>query len=254
MNGFENHGIEHLSPSQLNMWCAAPSAWVVSKLLGNRFAVGPPAERGKAVEDGVSMGLFHPETPIQECQDHAVMRFDQGTALMMQLEPADRDKHHAQIRAMVEMAIDALRPLGIPQWPGEHRQNRIEIACRFKQGNDGTVPVIGFLDFLYDDLIVDLKTTTRMPSKMNASHSRQAAVYAKAAGKPIKFLYVTPKAIRWLEPDDIDGHLADIKSQVARLERFLRLSDDPKVLASVVPHDPSSFYWNGNLQFESQLG
>ena len=253
MNGFEAHGIEHLSPSQINMFAESASAWVVSKLRKQRFSVGIPAERGKAVESGVAMGLYHMDMPISDCQASAIEVFEQGTALMTNLEPEDRKKTYPSIEAMVEMGVEQLRPLGDPIWPAETNQNRVEINCRFKDGEEGTVPVIGFLDFLYDTQIVDLKTTGRLPTKMSAAHCRQAAVYARAAGLPIKFLYVSPKNYKWLEPEDIDLSLGEIKSMVKRLEKFLSVSDDVDYLSSIVPHNPSSFYWNGNRHLEGEL-
>ena len=252
-NGYQKHKIEHLSPSQINMVMDSASAWVVSKLLRQRFSVGLPAERGKAVEAGVSYGLTHMNMPISDCQARAIDLFQEATALMHNVEIQDRQKIHPQIEAMVDMGLDQLRPLGDPIWPTEEHQNRVSINCRFKDGEDGTIKIIGFLDFLYDDLIVDLKTTGRMPTKMSDAHCRQAAVYARACGKPIKFLYISPKNYRWLEPEDIDKSLDQIKRQVIRLEKFLSISDDPKFLASVVPHNPSSFYWNGNRHLESEL-
>jgi hypothetical protein len=253
MNGFETHGIEHLSPSQVNKWIEAPSAWVVDKLMRQRFGVGIPAERGKAVESGVAMGLYHPDMPISDCQARAIDVFELATALMSGLDQTERRNEYPKIEAMVEMAVEQLRPLGDPIWPSDTHQNRVEINCRFQPGDDGTVKIIGFLDFLYDDLIVDLKTTGRLPTKMSDAHARQASIYARAAGKPIKFLYISPKNHRWLEPDDIEYHLDAVKAQVSRLERFLSLSDDAKTLASVVPHNPSSFYWKGNHHLEGEL-
>ena len=256
MNGFETHGIEHLSPSQVNKWIEAPSAWVVDKLLRQRFGVGIPAERGKAVESGVAMGLYHPDMPIGDCQARAIDVFNQGTALLSGLDPEARQNEHPVINSMVEIALGQLRPLGDPIWPAETHQNRVEINCRFKPGDEGTIKVIGFLDFLYEDCIVDLKTTKRLPGKngkMSAPHARQAAIYARAAGLPTKFLYVGPKDYRWLDAEDVDVHLETIKGQVKRLEKFLSLSDDPKILASVVPHNPNSFYWNGNRHLEGEL-
>jgi len=253
MNGFETHGIEHLSPSQINMAMDSASAWVVSKLLKQRFSVGIPAERGKAVESGVARGLYHMDMPIADCQARAIEVFESNTALMSGLDPDERKKAYPVIENMVEMAVEQLRPLGDPIWPAETHQNRVEIKCRFKKGKNGTVPIIGFLDFLYENEIVDLKTTGRLPTKMSAAHCRQAAVYARATGLPVKFLYVSPKNYRWLEPEDVDHSLDEIKAQVKRLEKFLSVSDDPKFLASIVPHNPSSFYWNGNKHLEGEL-
>ncbi len=35
-NAFERHGIDHLSPSSLNLWAAEPALWVMERLLGRK--------------------------------------------------------------------------------------------------------------------------------------------------------------------------------------------------------------------------
>ena len=202
------------------------------------------------------MGLYHAEWPISDCQARAIEVFEQATSLMSGLDLGERKSEYPVINSMVEIALEQLRPLGDPIWPAETHQNRVEINCRFRPGDDGTRKIIGFLDFLYEDFIVDLKTTKRLPGKngrMSAPHARQAALYARAAGLPTRFLYVGPKAYRWLDAEDVDLHLDTIKGQVKRMEKFLNLTDDPKTLASVVPHNPNSFYWNGNRHLEGEL-
>jgi hypothetical protein len=39
MNDFERHGIDHLSPSSLNLWAAEPALWVMERLLGRRSPI-----------------------------------------------------------------------------------------------------------------------------------------------------------------------------------------------------------------------
>lgn len=248
-NGFLRHGIEHLSPSSLNMSMGSMSAWCVRYLMQQRFPSGGAAERGKAVEIGVSHGLFT-DRPIEECTALALETFDR----VMQLDDfaglADRDKYRAEVEAMVPIAITELRPYGRPTpAPDGTNQHEIGIACRFREGENGTVHIKGFLDFYFQDtpLVVDLKTTTRSPSAFSQAHALQASIYARATGAPVKFLYVTPKKATWLEitPDEVEQNLALVKEQVKRLERFLSLNDDGKKLTQSAPHDPSSFYWRG---------
>lgn len=224
------------------------SAWCVRYLINQRFPSGGEAERGKAVEIGVSHGVFT-NADDKECVELALETFDR----VMQLDDfankfTKHDEWRSQVIAMVPMALEELRPLGRPT-PPDGGQHEIGIACRFREGEGGTVHIKGFLDFYYKDmpLVVDLKTTGRMPSSFSQAHAIQASIYAKAMNAPVKFLYVTPKKVAWLEitPDEIENSLATVKDTVKRLERFLSLNEDGKQLARSAPHDPSSFYWRG---------
>jgi hypothetical protein len=250
-NGFIRHNIDHLSPSSLNMSMGSLSAWCVRYLLRQRFPSGWAAERGKAVEVGVALGLFDMDRTVEECTAFALETFDNVAKIDDVLNLADgKEKARKEVEAMVPLALEELRPLGVPTAPplGEN-QRKIGIDCRFRPGDNGTVHILGYLDFYYAEkpLVVDLKTTGRMPSSFSQAHGIQAAIYARAMKCPVRYLYVTPKAAKWLEitEEEIEHYLEVVRDSVKRLERFLNLSNDGEQLAKSAPLDPSSFYWRG---------
>ena len=57
-------------------------------------------------------------------------------------------------------------------------QEKVEVKVE-----DLPVPVIGYIDFLFKDKIVDLKTTNRMPSNPTEAQKRQMALYSMAYPK-----------------------------------------------------------------------
>jgi hypothetical protein len=185
MSPFEQHGVAHLSPSSLNLWLAAPSLWVLEKLLGHRGGMGCAAHRGTAVELGVSAGLFDPALDAEACIAIALPHYDKLTALNSDSKRADE---RAVIPGMVRQGL-ALRSHGLPIMPnGESRfgggvQHKVEIQL------DGVdIPVIGYLDWLYAEEVLDLKSTLRIPSVMSPPHLRQAAVYKTAhMGRRVRF-------------------------------------------------------------------
>lgn len=247
-NGFEMHGIERLSPSQVNKAREGFDAWFVEKILGFRFPSGAAAYRGTAVEAGVSAALFDNMTDDEAVQvAHGV--FDQLSALEVDTEARAKQRGHIDI--MVRDACAELRPLGKPMRPPEGMaQHLVELQCRFASGEKGTIKYIGYLDFVFPehDLIVDLKTTARLPSSFSTSHGVQAAFYKQASGgKRVRFLYVSPKKtmprFTWLEMDDPTPYLQIIKTVTARMEAFLRMSPDKDTLAKVVMPNLESFYW-----------
>lgn len=248
-SGFDRFGITHISPSQVNKAREAFDAWYVEKVLGYRFPTGSSAFRGQAVEEAVSQGLFNPELPIAECIELGKQAFDRMSAMEM-ISPDDREKELASIEKMVEAALVELRPLGKPARPPEGmKQHMVELVCRFGSEPHMTIKMLGYLDFVFPEhqMVVDLKTTSRLPSQFSATHSIQAAFYKRASqGMRVRFLYVSPKKTDprfvWFEMDEPDKWLAIVKDTAARMERFLSISDDKQKLTSLVmPKD--SFYW-----------
>tara|TARA_R110001583_G_scaffold170535_3_gene323966 strand:+ start:94 stop:849 length:756 start_codon:yes stop_codon:yes gene_type:complete len=239
MNGFEKHGIKHLSNSSISLWESNPAQWVMSYLLKEKRPSSAAMWRGIAVEDGVVVCLDG--GTLTDAVAAALARFDKEITFADEKS----EKERAGIAPMIELAVAELEQYGKPQFSIDGSQQRVSITCA---GDGWKIPIIGFLDLVYPDhgLVVDLKTTMRMPSTMMQSHKRQRCIYQRCLGgnQQVKFLYVTPKKSGWLEDGDVDAELATVKAHCNRLERFLRVSDDPQYLASIVPIDPTHFYWS----------
>ena len=126
------------------------------------------------------------------------------------------------------------------------------------------------IDWRYDDhgLVVDLKTSQRLPSAISLSHARQGAIYARAHGNyGMRFAYVKPVAskkdgravvVYELERAEIDRQVAALREIALRLERFLALSSDARQLCGLnrsrlraLPLDQPGHAcaWRGGLRF-----
>ena len=177
-----------------------------------------------------------------------MFNFDEGNQ-----QKADKIKKEREaIGPMVRMAIEELKQYGKPSFSIAGSQEKVSITCA---GDGWKLPVIGFLDIEYPDqgLVIDLKTTLRMPSKMSAGHIRQRCVYARCKGNSVvQFLYVTPKKVALLEDGNVDEELAKIKAILNRTERFLT-AGDRDFLASIVPVNPNTFYWRDAGGIRSEL-
>lgn len=250
MNGFEKHGIGHTSPSQINMWCDCPAAWGARYLFDKKFPFGVAAQVGVRTENVVSKVLMGKSfgDALQEEQN----LFRRQNALNTNEKEINRVN---DIEYMSLLALDELKPYGEPEFINTltgHKQQSIEIKCN---GADWVLPVMGYLDFVFPKygLVVDLKTTLRMPSNLSLNHARQGAVYKKAMGnKQMKFLYVTPKKTGWLELEDEKPYLEQIKAVLNRKEKLLRhfAKED---LKNLLPVNMSSFYWNGSENIRKEL-
>lgn len=243
-DSFRRHGIDHLSASSLNLWAAQPALWVMERLLGRRAPMGIPAARGKAVEQGVHLGLLGPTRSADECAAEAEREFNRLTALTG--DPR-RDEERPKIAGYVRGALTELRQYGVP----DAYQHRVEVRL-----DDVPVPVIGFIDWRFSQhgLIVDLKTAERFPSEIGNGHGRQGAVYASAHGNfGMRFAYAKPAPgkkdpqqvkVYEMSGDDVRRHLAALRTIALSLGRFLAVSKDARELAGLIVPDFDSFWWS----------
>jgi hypothetical protein len=240
-NGFERHNIDHLSASSINLWANAPDVWVMQYLHGLRTPMGAAAWRGICTEDAVVQILMgESETAAI---DQALAKFDKRFPIGDEKTSAERRR----ITPMTQLAIEELMEFGKPEFPEdeEHPQEKISITAK---GDGWSIPVIGYLDLVFPQhgVVIDLKTTGRIPSTMSAEHQLQRAIYAKAKGNmDVRFLYVSEKKTSMLADGDPTELLAQAKVQIGRIEAFLRHCDKDTAKA-IVPVQPSSFYWSGN--------
>lgn len=236
---FATHGIKHLSASSLNKWASQPAAWCLDYLLKRRLPVGASAHRGTAIEAGVSLGLFEPDTPVETCQAAALKEYDRLTALSG--DPR-RQSQREVVAPTVAIALAELRQYGIPtRPPGMQAQHKITNDL-----GDGLPLLIGYLDFYWEQhgLVLDLKTTERVPSSISTPHARQGSGYVAGTNMSCRFAYASPKRIAVYGLEDVPGHFAAMREIATRLRRFLALSSDPQELCGLLVPDVESFHWS----------
>jgi hypothetical protein len=232
-NPFEAHGLEHLSPSTCNLFVASPAMFVLEKVLKRRSPVGAAAHRGTAVEEGIVAGLEG--IPVAQAQKIAADKFAVLTALSG--DPR-REKEEGAIPDMVAQGLKELLPYGKPS----STQGKIEYRI------DGlSVPMIGYYDMEWSDhgILIDLKTTHALPSKISTNHARQVALYCAARSDNLdaRLCYVTPKKSAVYKLENIREHVAALGKIALTIQRFLAISSDPQELVQIVAPDVDSFYF-----------
>lgn len=250
MNGFEKHKLKHTSPSQINMWAECPAAWVARYLFDKRLSFGVAAQIGTFTERvvaGCLMGGFF---------EDEIAKAEKDFLKQNAFNTSEKDmKRISDIGAMAEIALQELQHYGEPEFVQKitgHEQQGITLNCK---GDGWKLPVIGYLDFVYPQhgLIIDLKTTLRIPGKMSDAHARQAAIYSKAKGNMgVKFLYVSPKKASVLEVEDESFYLTQVKQILNRQEKMLRLLDKEQI-KETIPLIENSFYWSGSEDVLKEL-
>lgn len=232
-NPFERHNITHLSPSSLNLYAANGSLWVGRYLLGWQDEFGPAASRGTAIEAGLDLWLFD-RTKATEAEAVALANFAERT---QGVADDEHEAERANIVPMLKQAILALAGVPIPigrQLKIEHYANGIE------------VPVIGYVDYIFEDFGLDLKTTKACPSSIKADHARQVSVYAECKKRPWKVLYVTAKksALYELGSEDQAIALRDLERQARAVRHLLKHSFDAADAAKFFAPSLDDFRWS----------
>jgi len=218
------------SPSKLNLYAAQPAMWWLENIKGIKQPAGAVAHRGVAVEDGVVHGLKGADE--KDSVRVAQAKYDSLTA--MSGDPR-RDKYREDIPDMVTQALDELRPYGVPS----ETQGFITF-----QPEDLKLPIVGYFDMKWDDsgIIVDLKTTDRMPTDIKVGHARQVSLYT-SDNQEGRLTYCTPKKVQTLRLENVREHKRALVNIAKRVENFLALSEDPEFGGSVFVPDLDSFYW-----------
>ena len=234
-NSFASYGIEHLSPSSCNTWVGSPAMFILTKVLKKPNSVGAAAHRGTAAESGVAHGLMNPSASLADCVAIAQETFARLTALS---GDSRLDKERDALPGFVEQGLRELKPYGVPT----AIQTRVDLVIEGL-----AVPLMGYLDFQFaSGIVVDLKTTHAVPSKISTNHARQVALYTAALGGNAtgRLAYVSSKKSAVYELENVQSHVDSMAKVALTIQKFLAISDDPLELASLVTPDVDSFYFS----------
>tara|TARA_B100000029_G_scaffold374614_1_gene368917 strand:+ start:629 stop:1414 length:786 start_codon:yes stop_codon:yes gene_type:complete len=229
----ERFKIKHFSHSSLDLARNDLGLWALRYLFKVYDPGNAAMERGKSVEHGCYVA--HSGSEFDDPIEEAVREFNKNTALGVNGEARDRER--ANIPLMVQQYID-LFDGNLPTLEGFQRRIEVEVpGC--------PIPVIGYTDFDFEDAVVDLKTTTRLPSAISAAHRRQGAIYSRASGnRGVDFIYLTPKKAARYQLENSDQDWLEVCETAHRLLRFLDKFETREEVASVVIPNFDTFYWS----------
>ena len=244
---FEQHGIEHLSASQIIQFARDPAHYILERLIMKKeFTANPFTVRGQAAEMALAEKLFDPKKDDEVIIKEAHEKYHKD--LLYKKFP-DKQKQKELIEPMFQLSYDALKDYGLPTRPNQFQHKiTLDIGKEFPE-------VIGYLDFWWQqhNIIVDLKTSTSLPSYIKEDHQWQGTIYAAAEpDNEVRFCYVTGKkcAVYSLTPEQIKQALHQVKWYANKLKDILGLSQDAQELptaANLIPRYMSSYgslnYW-----------
>ena len=122
----------------------------------------------------------------------------------------------------------------------ESYQQKVEV-----QLDDLPIPIIGYIDFLFKDTIVDLKTTVRMPSKPTEAQMRQLALYSMAyPKKKVDLFFASPKMHKKFNLKNLSLHKKQLQTVAFSIQKLLSLSEDKHYIASLFFPNVDSWMWS----------
>ena len=239
LSGFTKYDINSISPTMIAQWDSAPATLLLRRVFGIKGAPNANMWRGDAVETGVEVlargGSL--EAAIEQAKDTFLHRCE-GVL------DEDSEAALALLPGMVEQGAEALAEGNY----GEILGSQLVVEKSF---NEVGVPGWGKMDFaFFGGRNIELKTTTRCPSKVESastSHRWQAAFYAEARQEPVDLVYLTAKkhAVFTVHPGD--PILASMLRTAAAMERMLASHDEGGDLIASLPSAVDSFYWDDDL-------
>ncbi len=280
MSGWDNHKIDHVSPSTFNLIARAPDA-AVAKLAGKyKFNSGPAGVRGNCIEEMVR-NLIWRQWPHEKALNYAHQRYDGmfPPALDKDGNPTPEDaldkeqtkilKNRNFIAPCVELAVANLEYLGVPYFEVDDLDRPVQRrVSRIIKGDGWELECFGFVDFVYprvdplpdhEGVVVDLKSTMKMDKLMAWPHICQRWFYQSCMpGWDIRFLYCTNKKFKWApieaemircEPKAIE---AFVMNNLNRFERMLS-SNTAEEIMSWFPSEAEQFDWDYNEEIREAV-
>jgi len=221
-------------------------------VIGEAGALGTAVHSG--TQDIVSSGLDQ----TQAVED-ATKLFDDHPACE---DAVKRSRFRECISPMINNAVTLLNQSG---FSGSTEEHRIETHLP-----DVELPVIGFVDLLGDGIFCEIKTKAPVKTRKLKSgeqgwskgripaeepewpHVKQAALYAYALRLTPSILYVaeheaklfTPFNCENLQKTQLQKALNEFRQRLLIKQNLLNISDDPKVLATIIQPDwHHAFIW-----------
>lgn len=247
MNNFTRHNIDHLSASSINAYAEDAAYWCAKYLYDQKFPLSAPARAGVLAEDAIVRVLARGYS-VDDSVAMAETEFNKATVF----EKTEKsEKRGDMIRPIVEAAVMELSKYGEPEFEADGSQKKVELLADM---TDYKMPIIGYLDLVYPKhgLIIDIKTTSRMPSEMSDGHKRQQAIYKAANGNyDVKFFYLTGKKAQMFDcAEDYKETLGKMKTIIRRMNALLALPVE--TIKDIIPVH-QSFYWTDSVGVREEL-
>ena len=239
-DAFKAHNIHHLSPSSINTYISDPPMWVARYLFNVKSPSGPGAIRGIASEFALAKKYEEGTFDYDTLQAKFVTLCVES---MVDLNNKKTEKERTLLSNFGEVIDSNFDYKNL-----EDYQERVEVKLE-----DIPVPIMGYIDFRFKDKIVDLKTSTRMPSQPTEAQKRQMALYSMAyPDSSVDLFFATPKEHKKFTLKNLSSHKKQLEKVAHTIQRFLSISNDKHELASFVYPNFDSWTWGYKMKEEAK--
>jgi len=234
-------GYRH-SPSKINGWVNAPTKSIAEQMFNIKSLSNDKMKRGNVVESATRFTLHRDPT------DEDLIKYIRKSWDLIQGEDEKNIQWIFNSSKLFTQALEE-RQLKRPKIYQEKFQDHLP-SYKFYQ--------IGFADFTYDNITVDLKSTGALPSEPKTDHIRQQAFYWGLSGKKRKFalLYSTNKKYNFFEiPQKLLVEEWKIVQQNMKwIERIDDMCNSKQDWLDMFPvPDTNTFYYKDSGNFQQQI-
>ena len=213
-NPFAVHGINYLSPSSINTYINDNALWVARYLFGVKSSSGASAVRGIATEAALADKYEKKTFDFNYLDMHFMSLCAESGVDLGDIKTAKEKKLLEGFGKVIDenFNYDNL----------EAYQEKVSV-----QIDDLPVPIIGYIDFRFADKIVDLKTTTRMPTRPTEAQKRQMALYSMAYPKSsVDLFFASPKEHKIFTLKNLSVYKKQLEKVALGIQKFLSVSND----------------------------
>ena len=240
-NPFAVHGINYLSPSSINTYINDNALWVARYLFGVKSSSGASAVRGIATEAALADKYEKKTFDFKYLDMHFMSLCAESGIDLGDTKTAKEKKLLEGFGKVIDenFNYDNL----------EAYQEKVSV-----QLDTLPVPIIGYIDFRFADKIVDLKTTTRMPTRPTEAQKRQMALYSMAYPKSsVDLFFASPKEHKIFTLKNLSVYKKQLEKVALGIQKFLSVSNDKHEIASLTYPNLDSWLWTGMKEEASKI-
>ena len=240
-NPFAVHGINYLSPSSINTYINDNALWVARYLFGVKSSSGASAVRGIATEAALANKYEKKTFDFNYLDMHFMSLCAESGIDLGDVKTAKEKKLLEGFGKVIDENFDYDNL--------EAYQEKVSV-----QIDDLPVPIIGYIDFRFADKIVDLKTTTRMPTRPTEAQKRQMALYSMAYPKSsVDLFFASPKEHKKFTLKNLSTYKKQLTKVAFGIQKFLSVSNDRHEIASLTYPNLDSWLWTGMKDEASKI-
>lgn len=244
MATLEECGIRFLSASSINNYVTNPAWWTVRHMMGVKQPVSAALIRSAAIKAGLKHWLYKGSEDLAE--DVALEHYSLETS-SVGLEATDEKtaKEQDAILPMLHEFCKLFHGAGLKKIP-------LAVGVFNTVLLDGvTVPFITCPDFVFDDCVVDVSASHKMPgSTLPPKDLQTSGLHMLFRGDtPIFRAYATMKRSALVPVGEAEAMAAllRLREDAAALERALEVVSTAKEMLALVPLKPDHWLWSPDM-------